>query len=67
MSWEIAGDLLTDCREGEMAPKRERESRLPDSSSFLLLFLLLLLLLLKPNSSSAFSSPHAMEIFVSIL
>ena len=69
MSWQIAADLSTDCKEGGMAPKREREreSRLPDtgsSSSFLLLFLLLLLLLLllTPKSSPLeLSSAHLMQ------
>ena len=45
MCSEIAVDLLTDCREGEIAPERKRESRLPDALLHLPLLLLLHLLL----------------------
>ena len=61
MCSEIAVDLLTDCREGEIAPERKRESRLPDAllhlPLLLLLHLLLFLLLHHLHSNNTQTSP----------
>ena len=64
MCSEIAVDLLTDCREGEIAPERKRESRLPDA--LLHLPLLLLLHSFSSYSSTSFSSSSSTTCILTI-